>query len=74
MPSQDPTRRKINHLKSVTVSLTSLKDSGFTTPKNKKELEDSKNKLNLAKEKLKNLISDSQKQQNCRSEKKQMKT
>ena len=37
-------RTERNQLESKIVSLTSLKDSGFTAPENKKELEDSKNK------------------------------
>ena len=51
-PSQDRARREINQLESRIVSLTSLKDSGFTTPENKKEMEDSKNKLKVSKQKL----------------------
>ena len=54
------------------MSLTSLKDSGFTTPGNKKELEDSKNKLKVVSQKLSNLISDSQKQRKRSAEKKQI--
>ena len=46
-PSQDQARREINQLESTIVSSTSSKDSGFTTPGNKKELKDSKNKLKM---------------------------
>ena len=48
------------------------KDSGITTPENKKELEDSKNKLKMKKQNLRNLISDLQKQLKFHAEKKQM--
>ena len=48
-----------------------LRDSGFNTPANKSELEDSKIKLKLAKQKLGNLISDPEKERKRRAEKKQ---
>ena len=40
--SQDHPRRDINQLESRIVSLTSLKDSGFTTPENKRNWKISK--------------------------------
>ena len=61
----------MQQLESRIVSLNSLKDSGFNTLANKSELEDSKIKLKLAKQKLRNLISDSEKQSKPRAEKKQ---
>ena len=54
------------------VSLTSLKDSGFTTSENRKELGDSKNKLKMVKQKHRNLRCDSQKQRRRRAKKKRM--
>ena len=48
-PSQDRTKKEIQQLESRFVSLNSLKDSGFNTPANKSELEDSKIKLKLSK-------------------------
>ena len=54
------------------VLLTSLKHSDFTTSENKKELEDSIKKIKGGEAKLRNLISDSQKQRKRRAEKKQV--
>ena len=62
-------KREINQLESRIVS---LKDSGFTISKNKKGLEDYKNKLKVVKQKLRNLISNSQKQRKRHAVKKQM--
>ena len=68
---QGHTKKEIQQLESRIVSLNSLKDSGFNTPAKKSELEYSKIKLKLAKQKLGNLISDSEKQRKRRAEKKQ---
>ena len=52
--------------------MTCLKDAGFLTAANKKELEDSKANLEKPKQKLRNLIKDAEKQRKRRAEKKQI--
>ena len=68
--SQNRTRRETCQLQSGNVSLTSLKEEKNT--RKQKETRRFRKKLKVVKQKLKNLISDPQKQQKRPAEKKQM--
>ena len=71
-PAQINTRAKISMLESKIVSLGQLKDSGFATDENLKDLNKARVDLKQAKKKLQHLLKDAEGQKKRRAEKKKL--
>ena len=71
-PKQDEVKAEIVKIESKTTTLTSLKESGLATTENVKHFKEARDQLKEKKQKLKALISDTQRQRKRRAEKKKV--
>ena len=67
-PAQNKISQEITHFESKIISLVSLKESGFATDQNLKELNSAKKSLKLARKKLIHLVKDAESQKKRRCE------